>query len=71
MTSDIKVRRQELIELIRDWAAEHGKPPRASDWKGVTDTRWPSYLTVYRAFGSWDEGIKAAGFTPRGRGRPK
>ena len=64
-------KRQMLIEKIRAWAALHdGVPPRIIDWKKVTGTSWPSYLTVIRAFGSWDAAVLQAGFAPRGRGRP-
>ena len=66
----LRVKRAKLVALIQIWAREHGAPPRAADWMNVKGTRWPSYLTVVRAFGSWDAGIEAAGFEPRGRGRP-
>ena len=67
----LRVKRAKLIAMIKLWAKDHGgSPPRASDWMNVKGTRWPSYLTVVRAFGTWDEGIAAAGFEPRGRGRP-
>lgn len=61
---------QRIIELIQLWADIHGEPPKVADWKNVRGTGWPSYLTVIRHYGSWDEAIFAAGFQPRGRGRP-
>ena len=63
-------RQAAILTSIAKWASEHGdQPPKVSDWRRVTGTQWPSYLTVIRAFGSWDEAIRQAGFTPRGRGR--
>lgn len=73
-------RRELLISKIRRWAEIHGDPPRVDDWRGVSTEEfrrrhgngWPSYLTVirYSPDGTWDGMIDAAGFTPRGRGRP-
>ncbi len=61
-----------LIGCGRRWASKHGgKPPRVKDWKGVEGTEWPSYQTAVRAFDTWDNFIKACGFEPRGRGRPR
>lgn len=60
-----------IIDMIQLWALEHdGVAPRVNDWRHVGGTEWPSYLTVYRYFDSWDDAISAAGFIPRGRGRP-
>lgn len=59
-----------LIQRAKDWEQEHLEPPKASDWKGTRGTHWPSYQTVYRAFGSWDAYIALCGWRPRGRGRP-
>jgi hypothetical protein len=63
-------KRQRLIDLAHDWQRQHGAPPTAKDWKLVTGTKWPSYLTCIRAFGSWDDFILECGWEPRGRGRP-
>jgi DNA-directed RNA polymerase subunit RPC12/RpoP len=68
-----------LISEIRTWAASHGgEPPREMDWSRAHAARhgvrfelgWPTRAMINHAFGSWDAAIKAAGFTPRGRGRP-
>ncbi len=64
-----------LIEMGHLWADAHDhQPPRVKDWKRVTmknnRTAWPSYQTAVRAFGTWDNFIKACGWEPRGRGRP-
>ena len=66
-----------LIEAIRAFAAKYGRPPGAQDWnppmaraKGRDDTAdrfyvdacWPHAGIVQKEFGSWNAGIKAAGF---------
>jgi len=64
-------KQEELLRLGREWVEEHdNKPPRAADWRNVRGTKWPSYLTVYRAFGSWDAFVRELGFEPRGVGSP-
>lgn len=70
-----------VLERIREWAAIHGQPPAAYEWNpGLArqrgclkeadafeaDDRWPFYSTVREKFGSWANGIEAAGF-PRPR----
>jgi hypothetical protein len=71
--------RRVLISEIRAWTAAHGgEPPREMDWSLAHAARhgarfeqgWPKPSMVTLAFGSWSAGIRAAGFEPRGRGRP-
>lgn len=72
--------REKIIAAIREWAAEHGEPPAGADWNAnqarrlgdeararrfEDDPRWPWFSIVTRAFGSWNAGIRAAGYTPR------
>jgi hypothetical protein len=72
--------REILIDRMREWAELYGEPPAIPDWnpwdaramgdeararRFETSDRWPTYMTVIRAFGSWNGGIVAAGFTPR------
>lgn len=66
----LEEKRKKLIALGLEFFAEHGRPPTARDWKKVSGTKWPSYLTCIRAFGSWDDYLMACGWEPRGRGRP-
>ena len=69
-----------LIERIQEWASLYGQPPRMSDWnphkaraegddwraeRFLGDDRWPWFTSVVRRFGSWNAGIRAAGFEPR------
>lgn len=57
----------EVLERIREWARVHGEPPRQDDWrKGPIK---PSL--VHKLFGSWNNAIAAAGFTPRRAARPR
>src|SRR5512144_521193 len=61
---------EELIELIRAWAAETGAPPRVTDWTGDNVKwdreypRWPFRSTVTDRFGSWPAALEVAGFAP-------
>lgn len=64
--------KERILEAIRDWAAEHGESPAATDWnsfaraqRGRDEGRWPDFTTVVRRFGSWNLAIAAAGFEPR------
>lgn len=69
--------RQRIIDAIRKFANRYGRPPRAADWNpGMAtslghnrrverfhqDGCWPYAQTVKDAFGSWGNGIEAAGF---------
>lgn len=63
--------RELIIERIQQWAEEHdGRQPTANEWfeKFPLDENghrpWPPTATVVRLFGSWSEGIEAAGFKP-------
>lgn len=53
-----------VLAAVRRWAAEHdGYPPTEEQWRRRGDY-WPSARTVLSLFGSWDAGIRAAGFRP-------
>jgi Homing endonuclease associated repeat len=75
--------RDDLIERIQAWNETYGSPPGARDWspsmarkqgrddiaeRFERDGCWPYVNTVQRVFGSWNEGVRAAGFTPRRAG---
>ncbi len=68
-----------IIDAIRDYADQYGRPPGARDWnpsmaranyrddiaeRFYNDNCWPHTNTVQRIFGKWNTAIKAAGFTP-------
>ena len=55
--------RARLIELIREFNAEHGRPPRSTDWAQASE-RWPSAATVQNRFGTWAAALEAAGVPP-------
>lgn len=68
-----------VIDAIRRFAAEHGRPPTADEWINADGVRnFPARSSVYRSranssnpFASWADAIEAAGF-PRPRvGRPR
>jgi hypothetical protein len=58
-----------LLAIVRHHH-ETGTTPTARQWRSAGKTH-PSAQTVREHFGSWDEAIRAAGFKPRGVGRPK
>jgi hypothetical protein len=57
---------EQIVAAIRRWAAEHGgRPPTYEQWEqGDPRSRRPTSLTVRNRFGSWAEGIRAAGYSP-------
>jgi hypothetical protein len=59
-----------IVYAIGLWYRQHSRPPFTSDWDQAGENH-PSRQTVARVFGSWNEAIVAAGFTPRPRGRPR
>lgn len=68
--------REAVIDAIQRWAAEHGRPPSASDWNYRSEYKtsdFPWATQVYRGSGNvnapfayWADAIEAAGF-PRPR----
>ena len=55
------------------WSELEGHPPTSSEWQsGGRGSRrwsrqypnWPSVREVQRLFGSWNQALRAAGFTP-------
>lgn len=76
--------RDAIICAIQDWAAEHdGEPPTAQDfdpgivsahlrpaWRARWEPgRWPHFSGIQKRFGTWNNAVRAAGFTPRGTGK--
>lgn len=58
--------REQIVSGIQQFAREHGRPPKAREWQEKSgDHPWPP--TVMKRFGSWNNAIAAAGFTPRPR----
>jgi len=60
--------RESVIAAIQRFAAEHGRPPTASDWKHADpEYGYPGTSTVYgkppwKPFAAWGDAIEAAGF---------
>jgi hypothetical protein len=57
-----------IVYAITLWYRKHSRPPLTRDWEQAGENH-PSRQTVVRVFGSWNNGIAAAGFHPRPRGR--
>jgi HNH endonuclease len=56
--------REEIKQKIFEWTYEHGRPPTANEWRRSDPSR-PSESNVRHAFGSWNNGIAAAGYKAR------
>lgn len=65
--------REKIIAAIQEWAAEHGRPPTAGDWKSKDPAgRRPTSAAVWTTMG-WADAVEEAGF-PRpvgGGGGPR
>ncbi len=55
---------ERIIAAIQQFAAEHGRRPLASEWQHVGQQKgtYPNTGTVLHVFGSWADGIEAAGY---------
>ncbi len=51
------------IAAVREHVSEHGRIPRAIDWKRAAPSH-PCQSTFVIRFGTWNNGIRAAGFAP-------
>ena len=58
-----------IIAAMRRWSADHGGQPTARDWLLGGHDGYPSVEAVQRIFGSWNNGVSAAGFDPLPPGR--
>lgn len=62
--------RERVIDAIQRFAAEHGRPPKATEWNiAHSDDDYPASSSVYvtptnptSPFASWADAIEAAGF---------
>jgi Homing endonuclease associated repeat len=54
---------EELLEGLRRYAHDHGRPPRAIDRVGSLG-RYPSPALLVTRFGSWSQALVAAGLEP-------
>jgi hypothetical protein len=60
--------RETIVYAITLWYRKHSRTPLTREWDQAGENH-PSRQTVSRVFGSWNEAMHAAGFTPRPRGR--
>jgi hypothetical protein len=59
----------EVVEAIKAFAEREGRPPTGRDWRSSPapgDPR-PTDKAVVKCFGSWNDGLAAAGFAPHRR----
>ena len=56
--------RARVVRALRLWVLEHGTLPTQTEWR-ASSPEYPNWGTVRDRFGSWNEGIRAAGFKPR------
>ena len=79
-----KLTRAWILDSFAEWHAIFGKPPVVAEWQpamarylgrqdcldrhAATGRPWPSETSVQAHFGSWNEGVAAAGLTPTPRG---
>lgn len=52
--------REEILDALRDFGEFHGRAPSAPEWARIPGN--PHVSTVERRFGSWNAGLRAAGF---------
>ncbi len=60
-----------IIEAIRRWHSEHGRPPGSAEWRTNGRGDHPTASMVQNRFGKWSEAIRRAGFIPNPPGRRK
>jgi hypothetical protein len=58
----------ELLDALRAFADEHGRPPTAPE-ADTPDSDLPTSMTFANHFGSWNAAVAEAGFEPRDRRR--
>ena len=54
---------QDILDGLRQFAIDHGRPPRSNDRVGLTST-YPSPALVVSRFGSWSTALRKAGLEP-------
>jgi hypothetical protein len=54
--------REKIIEAIQAFASLHGRRPASSEWLYGPHDGYPWTTTVLARFGSWANGVEAAGF---------
>lgn len=56
--------KDDILYAMLEWEEKHGEPPRWNDWQ-IATAETPASMTVRKRFGSWNNAMAAAGFTPR------
>jgi hypothetical protein len=50
-----------IVRAIRAFVFFHDRPPSEAEWLGQSGSSWPNAHAVSRLFGSFDDGLAAAG----------
>lgn len=58
-----------ILKSIRKFKKQHGRPPTVADFGKGRAAEYPSAGTVVQYFGSWANGVEAAGLKRPSRGR--
>jgi HNH endonuclease len=56
-----------VLHAIQRWNKQYGEGPFQSDWEKTTADH-PSKWLVRKHWGSWSQGVEAAGLVPRSKG---
>jgi hypothetical protein len=57
-----------IVRAIRTFVFFHDRPPSESEWRAQSGATWPSAHAVRRLFGTFDDGLIAAGVDARRQG---
>lgn len=50
-----------IVRAIRAFEFFHDRPPSEAEWSAPAGSTWPTARAVQRHFGSFDDGLAAAG----------
>lgn len=56
--------KDDILYAMLEWEEKNGEPPKWNDWM-IAGEDHPVSMTVRKHFGSWNNAMAAAGFTPR------
>ena len=67
--------REKILLKFHEWNKVYGRPPTSTEWLERCEfenghRRWPGTANVQKRFGSWNKGMRAAGFTPHRNHEP-
>jgi len=59
-------KKEELLTHLRDFLEKNGRPPMQKDF--MCNSKYPSYITYCRTFGSWNKALELLGMETRNGG---